>query len=75
MPIFGRRSVARTRTFTVVRVEIHPLTADDVPAAGRMLADRHRRHRATQPLLSPRFEDPDTASRCGWRAAAFGVAR
>ena len=54
--------MARTRTFTVVRVEIHPFTADDVPAAGRMLADRHRRHRATQPLLSPRFEDPDTAA-------------
>ncbi|MGN6574999.1 MAG: GNAT family N-acetyltransferase, partial [Nocardioides sp.] len=29
--------------------------------AGRLLAGRHRRHRASQPLLDPRFEDPAAA--------------
>jgi GNAT superfamily N-acetyltransferase len=45
-----------------VRIEIHPFTADDVPAGGRLLAERQRRHRATEPLLSPRFEDPEIAA-------------
>ena len=31
-------------------------------AESARLADRHRRHRTTQPLLSPRFEDTDTAA-------------
>ena len=44
-----------------MRAEILPFTADHLPAAGRLLADRHRRHRAAAPLLSPRFEDAATA--------------
>jgi GNAT superfamily N-acetyltransferase len=34
----------------------------DVGAAGRLLAARHIAHRRTEPLLSPRFEDPATAA-------------
>lgn len=29
--------------------------------AGRLLADRHARHRAAEPLLPPRYEDPQAA--------------
>lgn len=43
------------------RVEIRPIVAADVPACGALLADRHRRHRLAQPLLSPRFETVDAA--------------
>jgi len=50
------------RTFTVVKLEIHPFSADDVPAAGRLLAQRHRRQRELEPLLAPRFEDADVAA-------------
>lgn len=44
-----------------MRAEILPLADEHLPAAGRLLAERHRRHRATQPLLSPRFEEPAAA--------------
>jgi GNAT superfamily N-acetyltransferase len=44
------------------RLEVRPLQAADIPACGALLAQRHRRHRARQPLLSPRYEDPDTAA-------------
>jgi GNAT superfamily N-acetyltransferase len=30
----------------------------DLDAAARLLADRHRRHRATEPLLDPAYEQP-----------------
>lgn len=43
------------------RVEVRPFDTADVPAAGALLAERHRRDRKAQPLLSPRFESVDTA--------------
>lgn len=53
------------------RLEVRPFTAADLTDCGALLADRHRRHRADQPLLSPRFEDPGTAT--AELAAAFGT--
>ena len=47
----------------MARVEIHPFTAEHVPAAGRLLAERHRRHRADRPELSPAFEDAAAAEK------------
>jgi ribosomal protein S18 acetylase RimI-like enzyme len=44
-----------------MRAEILPFTEEHLSDAGRLVADRHRRHRAVQPLLDPRFEDPETA--------------
>ena len=43
------------------RLEIHPLTADFLDDAARLLAERHRRHRAAEPLLLPRYEEPPAA--------------
>ena len=40
---------------------IRPFEPDDVVAAGRLLAARHAAHRRSQPLLSPRHEDPVVA--------------
>lgn len=45
----------------MTRVEIRPLTEADLPAAGRLLAERHRLHRAAQPFLPSRYEDPASA--------------
>lgn len=45
--------------------------AADIPAAGALLAERHRRHRAAHPLLSVRFEDADAAA--AEVAAAFAA--
>lgn len=44
-----------------MRAEIVPFTEAHLNAAGRLLAERHRRHRETSPLLSPRFEDAAVA--------------
>ncbi|MEV4713843.1 GNAT family N-acetyltransferase [Micromonospora sp. NPDC049374] len=38
------------------RTELRPFTAADLAACATLLADRHRRHRVAQPLLSARFE-------------------
>src|SRR4051812_11906174 len=35
----------------------------DLPPAAALLADRHRRHRAVEPLLDPAYEDPDATRR------------
>ena len=43
-----------------MRADLLPFSGDHVEDAGRLLAGRHRRHRAAAPLLSPRFEDPST---------------
>lgn len=43
------------------RTELRPFTAADLAACGTLLADRHRRHRVAQPLLSVRFEDAAVA--------------
>jgi len=45
----------------MTRVEIRPLTEADLPAAGRLLAERHRLHRSAQPFLPSRYEDPGSA--------------
>jgi ribosomal protein S18 acetylase RimI-like enzyme len=42
-------------------LEVRPFEETDVPAAGLLLAERHRRHRSAVPLLSPRYEDPSAA--------------
>ena len=41
------------------RPEIRAFADDHVDAAGSLLAARHREHRAAEPLLSDRFENPD----------------
>ena len=43
------------------RLEIHAFAEDHLDAAGSLLAARHRAHRTTEPLLSERFEDADSA--------------
>jgi GNAT superfamily N-acetyltransferase len=43
----------------VSRLEIRAFAEDHLDAAGSLLAARHRAHRAAEPLLSERFEDPD----------------
>jgi GNAT superfamily N-acetyltransferase len=43
-------------------LEVRPFEAADLPACGALLAQRHRRHRSRQPLLSPCYEDPDVAT-------------
>lgn len=41
---------------------IRPFEASDIADAGRLLADRHTRHRAAQPLLSARYENAGEAA-------------
>lgn len=55
----------------MTRIDTRPFDEGDVPAAGRLLAARHRRHRRTQPLLSACFEDPAVAEAevaAAWKA-------
>ena len=42
-----------------MRVDIHPFAADHVEAAARLLAGRHRAHRAVEPLLPAAYESVD----------------
>ena len=42
-------------------LEIRPFQAGDLPEAGALLADRHRRHRLAEPALDPAYEDPAAA--------------
>jgi len=42
----------------VSRLEIRAFAEDYLGLAGSLLATRHREHRAAEPLLSERFEDP-----------------
>ncbi|MBA2461865.1 MAG: GNAT family N-acetyltransferase [Actinobacteria bacterium] len=44
------------------RVEIRPFSDEFVPAAGNLLAARHRAHRVAEPLLPERYEDPVEAT-------------
>jgi GNAT superfamily N-acetyltransferase len=44
------------------RLELKPFTGDHVPDAGALLAERHRQHRAAQPLLSARYEGVEAAT-------------
>jgi ribosomal protein S18 acetylase RimI-like enzyme len=53
------------------RLEVRPFGESDLPVAGVLLAERHRAHRAAEPLLSPRFEDPSVAEaavRMAWES-------
>jgi len=51
--------------------DMRPFRADDIPAAGALLAARHRAHRRGCPLLSPRYEhEPAAAAEV---AAAFAL--
>ncbi len=43
------------------RLEVLPFDETHLPDAGRLLAERHRRHRAAEPLVSARHEDPAAA--------------
>jgi GNAT superfamily N-acetyltransferase len=41
----------------MTRLQLTAFAQEHVPGAARLLADRHRAHRRTQPLLDARFED------------------
>jgi GNAT superfamily N-acetyltransferase len=43
------------------RLDLLPFTDEHLGPAGRLLAERHRRHRVAEPLLPRRFEDPAAA--------------
>ena len=43
------------------RLEIRPFSDEFLDAAGELLAARHRAHRAAEPLLPARYEDPGAA--------------
>jgi ribosomal protein S18 acetylase RimI-like enzyme len=45
----------------VARLEIVPFSDEHLDAAAALLAARHARHRAVEPLLSPRYERPEAA--------------
>jgi ribosomal protein S18 acetylase RimI-like enzyme len=45
----------------VSRLELRPFAEEDLDAAAELLAQRHRRHRAAEPLLPARFEDAAAA--------------
>ena len=47
----------------MARPEILPFTDDHLPEAGRLLAQRHRRHRADRPELAASFEDAGVAEK------------
>jgi GNAT superfamily N-acetyltransferase len=44
------------------RIEVRPFEESDLATAAALLAERHRRHRLAEPLLSPRFEDRSVAT-------------
>ena len=43
-------------------LEVLPFDESHLPDAGRLLAQRHRRHRTAEPHLPARFEDPGTCA-------------
>jgi GNAT superfamily N-acetyltransferase len=52
------------------RIDLLPFSDEHLGPAGRLLAERHRRHREAEPALSRRFEDPEEARReveAAWR--------
>jgi GNAT superfamily N-acetyltransferase len=46
----------------MARLEIRPFSTEFIPAAGDLLAERHRAHRTAEPLLPERYEDPAAAA-------------
>jgi len=61
-----------------VTLEVEPFAEEHLAAAAVLLGDRHRRHRAAEPLLPAAYEDADAAGaeiESLWRAdGAAGVA-
>jgi ribosomal protein S18 acetylase RimI-like enzyme len=45
----------------MARLEVVPFSDEHLDAAAGLLAARHARHRAVEPLLSPRYEEPSAA--------------
>jgi len=45
-----------------MKIELKPFTNEMIPAAGKLLAERHTRNRQTLPLLPMRFEEPQVSS-------------
>jgi ribosomal protein S18 acetylase RimI-like enzyme len=62
----------------VSRLELRPFADEHLDAAAELLAERHRRHRATEPTLPARFEDPvatrEEVEKAWRRDAASGAA-
>src|SRR5919202_2399659 len=54
--VFGDISASLRR---VHRLEIVPFSDQHLEAAAVLLAARHARHRVVEPLLSPRYEEPE----------------
>src|SRR5262245_11416293 len=48
-------------TTTTHSLDVRPFETADLDGAAALLADRHRRHRAAEPVLDPRYEDPAAA--------------
>jgi ribosomal protein S18 acetylase RimI-like enzyme len=46
----------------MTRLEIRPFSDEYLAHAGELLAARHRAHRAAEPLLPPRYEEPAAAT-------------
>src|SRR5215470_1547345 len=67
--VFGTGQRYRHRP--VPKLEIHAFSEDFLDEAGVLLARRHRRHRAAEPLLPAAYEDPDQARDAIVRALAF----
>src|SRR5215217_3031105 len=56
--VFGDISASLRR---MAQLEIVPFSDEHLDAAAGLLAARHARHRAAEPLLSPRYEEPAAA--------------
>jgi ribosomal protein S18 acetylase RimI-like enzyme len=46
----------------MTRLDIRPFSAEFIPHAGELLGDRHRAHRAAEPLLPARYENAEAAA-------------
>jgi ribosomal protein S18 acetylase RimI-like enzyme len=57
-----RRRLTNCEALEVSPLEIVEFAEDHLEDAGWLLADRHRRHRESEPLLAPRFEEPNQAA-------------
>ncbi|MBD0348125.1 MAG: GNAT family N-acetyltransferase [Thermoleophilia bacterium] len=57
----------------VSRLDVQPFADEHLEEAATLLAERHRHHRATEPLLPPRYEDASAAGEeveALWRSEA-----
>ena len=46
----------------MTRLDIRPFSDEFIPHAGELLGDRHRAHRAAEPLLPPRYQNAEAAA-------------